>query len=105
MLCLHTARKRALRRRIEEVEVKFVDLQRQYHAIKPEIDSAIAGVLSRTDFILGGEVARFEEEFADYCEAKYAVGLDSGASALELGLRVLGVQAGDEVLVPANSFI
>jgi dTDP-4-amino-4,6-dideoxygalactose transaminase len=87
------------------VEVKFVDLQRQYQAIKPEIDSAIAGVLNRTDFILGGEVARFEEEFAHYCEAKYAVGLESGASALELGLQALGVGAGDEVLVPANSFI
>jgi dTDP-4-amino-4,6-dideoxygalactose transaminase len=87
------------------MQVKFVDLQRQYQAIKPEIDEAIASALARTDFILGEDVARFEEEFADYCEAKYAVGLDSGASALELGLRALGITTGDEVIVPANSFI
>jgi len=87
------------------MEVKLIDLTRQYQAIKPEIDSAIARVLDRTDFILGEEVCRFEKEFARYCQAKYAVGLDSGTSALELGLRALGIGPGDEVLVPANSFI
>jgi len=80
-------------------------LNRQYQALKPEIDRAIAHVLDRTDFILGEEVRRFEKEFAAYCQANYAVGLDSGTSALELGLRALGIGAGDEVLVPANSFI
>jgi dTDP-4-amino-4,6-dideoxygalactose transaminase len=85
--------------------ISFVDLHRQYEAIKAEVDAAIQGVLKRTDFILGLEVAAFEEEFASFCEAAYAVGVDSGASALELGLRALDIQAGDEVLVPANSFI
>lgn len=87
------------------MNIKFVDLNRQYQALKPEIDHAIARVLDRTDFILGEEVRRFEEEFAAYCQANYAVGLDSGTSALELGLRALGIGAGDEVLVPVNSFI
>ncbi len=87
------------------MKVKFVDLNRQYQALKPEIDHAIARVLDRTDFVLGEEVRRFEEEFAAYCQTNYAVGLDSGTSALELGLRALGIKAGDEVLVPANSFI
>lgn len=85
--------------------VKLVDLGRQYETIKPEIDRALADVLNRTDFVLGEAVRCFEEEFAHYCQAKYAVGLDSGTSALELGLRALGIGPGDEVLVPANSFI
>lgn len=85
--------------------MKFVDLNQQYEAVRPEIDGAIAGVLSRSDFILGKEVRRFEQEFADFCQVDYAVGLDSGTSALELGLRALDVGEGDEVLVPTNSFI
>lgn len=87
------------------MNIKFVDLGRQYASIKPEIDAAIAATLARTDFILGDDVARFEEEFADYCQAAHAVGVDNGAAALELGLRALDIGPGDEVLVPANSFI
>ncbi|MFN8497373.1 MAG: DegT/DnrJ/EryC1/StrS family aminotransferase [Anaerolineae bacterium] len=87
------------------MDVKFVDLGRQYEAIKTEVDAAIARVLRRTDFVLGDDVFRFEEEFADYCGVRYAVGVDNGATALELGLRALGIGPGDEVLVPANSFI
>ncbi|MEO8285681.1 MAG: DegT/DnrJ/EryC1/StrS family aminotransferase [Chloroflexota bacterium] len=87
------------------MQVKFVDLQRQYQAIKPEIDEAIAAAIARTDFILGEDVVRFEEEFAEYCETEYAVGIDNGATALELAMRALGIGAGDEVIVPANSFI
>jgi dTDP-4-amino-4,6-dideoxygalactose transaminase len=88
-----------------DVRVKFVDLQKQYQAIKNEVDSAMGLVLERADFILGREVTWFEEEFARYCEAEYAVGVDNGTSALELSLRVLDVGPGDEVIVPANSFI
>lgn len=86
------------------MNIKFVDLGRQYATIKSEVDSAIAGVLGRTDFVLGADVARFEEEFAQYCETSYAVGLASGAAALELALRALDIGPGDEVVVPANSF-
>ena len=62
-------------------------------------------MLERTDYVLGVDVAEFEREFASYCEVEHAVGLDSGLSALELGMRAIGIGAGDEVLTPANSFI
>lgn len=88
-----------------ERDIKLVDLGRQYAAIESESNEAIFGVLRSTDFILGEEVRRFEEEFAAFCEAKYAVGVDSGTSALELGMRALGIGQGDEVLVPVNTFI
>lgn len=87
------------------MDVKFVDLARQYGNIKAEVDAAIAPILERGDFILGNDVARFEEEWATYCGTAYAIGVDNGTSALELGLLALGVGKGDEVLVPANSFI
>jgi dTDP-4-amino-4,6-dideoxygalactose transaminase len=87
------------------VKVRFVDLQAQYRTIKNEVDAAMAEVVERTDFILGEEVKRFEEEFARYCEAEHAVGVDNGTAALELAFRALGIGPGDEVLVPANTFI
>lgn len=85
--------------------IPLVDLKAQYRQIKKEIDKAIFDVLNKTDFILGDEVEKFEEEYAKYCNVKYAVGLDSGISALELGMRALGIKEGDEVLTPVNSFI
>ena len=86
-------------------KVPFVDLSAQYQAIKEEVDSAIAGVLKSTAFITGPDLRKFEEEFAEYCGVKYAVGVDSGTSALELILRAYGIGAGDEVIIPANTFI
>src|SRR5690349_23047972 len=86
------------------MEIKFVDLNRQYRTIEAEVQDAISRVLNRADFVLGSEVELFEAEFAAYCDAAFAVGLDSGASALELGLQALGVGQGDEVIVPVNSF-
>ena len=87
------------------MKVNFVDLKKQYQIIKPEIDAAIQSVINRSAFILGEDLVSFESEFADYCETKYAVGVDSGISALELGMRVLGIGQGDEVIVPVNTFI
>ena len=88
-----------------EPKVKFVDLSRQYRSIKAEVNAAIMGVLERSDFILGDDVQQFEREFADYCQAEVAVGVDNGTSALELALRALGIGPGDEVLVPVNTFM
>jgi dTDP-4-amino-4,6-dideoxygalactose transaminase len=85
--------------------VPFVDLAAQYTAIADQIDEAISGVLRGTDFILGQEVGLLEEEFAAFCEARYAVGVDSGTSALELALRACGIGPGDEVITAANTFI
>jgi len=85
--------------------VAFVDLKAQYRSIKDEIEARVGEVLRRCDFILGSAVAEFEEAFAAYCDAKHCVGVASGLDALALALRGLGVGAGDEVIVPANTFI
>src|SRR3954447_6058592 len=85
--------------------IKFVDLGRQYEAIAPEIDAAIAEVVHSTAFVGGEYVARFEREFAAYCEAEHCIGVANGTDALELSLRALGVGRGDEVITVANTFI
>jgi len=85
--------------------VQFVDLTAQYASIEEEVNAAISRVLHKADFILGDDVRLFEEEFAAYCTTKYAVGLDSGTSALELAMRAYNIGAGDEVITPANTFI
>lgn len=87
------------------LEVPLVDLSAQYRSIASEIDQAISAVLHGADFILGRDVRLFEQKFATYCEAAYAVGVDSGTSALELALRAFGVGSGDEVITVANSYI
>lgn len=81
------------------------DLTRQYAALKDELDEAVTGVLSRGAFILGEEVAAFESAFARYCEAEHAVGVSNGLDALTLILRGLKIGPGDEVILPANTFI
>lgn len=86
-------------------QVPFVDLAAQYHTIAAEIDEAVGKAVRETDYILGREVRLFEEEFARFCEAPYAVGVDSGTSALELALRAYDIGPLDEVITVANSFI
>lgn len=85
--------------------IQFVDLTRHDNEVKKEIDMAIGHVLTKTDFILGENVELFEKEFAIFCNTKFAVGVDSGSSALELGMRAIGIGKGDEVIVPVNTFI
>ncbi len=85
--------------------IPFVDLRRQLATIADEVQLAISGVCQRCDFILGGEVSRFEEAFAKYVGVRHAIGVASGLDALGLALVAAGVQAGEEVLVPANTFI
>jgi len=87
------------------VNVPFVDLQAQHRTIRDELNQAIQRVMDRCDFALGQDVVRFEEEFAAFCGTRHAVGVDSGLSALELSLRALGIGPGDEVIVPAHTFI
>ena len=86
------------------MNVPWVDLSIQHRELRTEINQAINDILDRCDFILGQDVAKFEEEFAAYCGTKYAVGVDSGLSAIELSLRALGVGPGDEVIVPTHTF-
>ena len=85
--------------------IPLVDLKAQYNALKPEIDAAIARVIDNTSFILGPEVRAFEEAFANYCQARHAVGVSSGTAAIELVLRALGVGPGDEVITTPFTFI
>jgi dTDP-4-amino-4,6-dideoxygalactose transaminase len=91
--------------RSNTLQVPFVDLAAQYAAISGQVVEAMARVLTDTDFILGHDVELFEREFAEFCEADYAVGVDSGTSALELALRACDIGPGDEVITAANTFI
>ncbi|MBK8031594.1 MAG: DegT/DnrJ/EryC1/StrS family aminotransferase [Chloroflexi bacterium] len=87
------------------MKVPFVNLQAQHEPLQTEINLAIANVFTNTSFVLGEEVNKFEEEFAAYCGVKHAIGLDSGLSALKLALEAYNIGEGDEVIVPANTFI
>ncbi|HEY6046313.1 MAG TPA: DegT/DnrJ/EryC1/StrS family aminotransferase [Pyrinomonadaceae bacterium] len=86
------------------VSVPFVDLKAQYQSIKAEIDEAVARVIQNTSFVLGPEVEAFERTFAEYVGARFCLGLNSGTAALHLALLAGRIGAGDEVIVPANSF-
>jgi len=85
--------------------IPFVDLKAQYRTIKPEIDAAIEEIVSNTAFIGGKAVSSFEEEFAAYIGVPNCVGVANGTDAIEIALRALRVRPGDEVIVPANTFI
>jgi dTDP-3-amino-3,4,6-trideoxy-alpha-D-glucose transaminase len=85
------------------VSVPFLDLSRRVAALRPELDAAIAAVLDGGRFVLGEQVERFEAEFAAYCGAGHAVGVASGTDAIALALRAVGVEPGDEVVLPANT--
>src|SRR5512132_2659461 len=87
----------------ETMNIPLIDLTAQHRNLRNEINAAIQGVLDRGDFILGQDVNKFEEEFATYCGTKYAVGVDSGLSALELSLRAFGIGPGHEVIIPAHT--
>ncbi|HEX8129478.1 MAG TPA: DegT/DnrJ/EryC1/StrS family aminotransferase [Pyrinomonadaceae bacterium] len=86
------------------MSVPFVDLQAQYRAIKREVDEAIGRVVESAAFILGREVEAFETAFAEYLGAKFCVGVNSGTAAIQLAATACGAGAGDEVIVPANTF-
>lgn len=87
------------------MKVPFVDLKSQYASVKGEIDSAIMNVVGDCAFVGGKYVERFEQEFAEFCGTKYAVGVSSGTAALHLALMALGLGTGDQVITAANTFI
>jgi len=87
------------------MNVPFLDLKAGYLERQSEIDAAIKRVLYSGWYILGEEVDGFEQEYATYCEAKHCVGVANGLDALHLALLALGVGAGDEVIVPSNTYI
>ena len=90
---------------LTDVKVPFVDLSWQHKPIQGRIEAAIQQVIKRGDFILGKALVEFETVFAQTCGVKYAIGVSSGTEAIALGLKACGIQKGDEVLIPANTFI
>jgi dTDP-4-amino-4,6-dideoxygalactose transaminase len=87
------------------VNIPFLDLKAAYLELQSELDAAYRRVMESGCFILGEEVAAFEREFANYCGAKHCIGVGDGLAALMLILRGYGIGAGDEVVVPANTYI
>jgi len=80
-------------------------LQAQYQSIEEEVVPAVMRVLERCDFILGGAVSELEKGFAQYVGASQCIAVASGTDALYLAVRAVGIGVGDEVLIPANTFI
>ncbi|TBZ10149.1 DegT/DnrJ/EryC1/StrS family aminotransferase [Rhizobium leguminosarum] len=85
--------------------IPFLDIKAQYQSIKGEIDAAVLGVLASGQYVLGDEVANFEQEFADYCNVKHAIAVNTGTSALHLALLAAGVGPGDEVITVPFTFV
>jgi dTDP-4-amino-4,6-dideoxygalactose transaminase len=89
----------------QSMQVPFVDLAADHAPLRASLTRALDQALTSNDWILGEALERFEQQFAEYCGVRHAVGTDSGLSALELTLRAFGIGPGDEVITAANTFI
>lgn len=87
------------------MNVPFLEIGKSYKELRTEIDAAISQVLKDGWYILGKNVESFEKVFATYCKVKYCIGVGNGMDALELILRAYNIGPGDEVIVPANTYI
>ncbi|MBW4659536.1 MAG: DegT/DnrJ/EryC1/StrS family aminotransferase [Drouetiella hepatica Uher 2000/2452] len=85
--------------------IPFVDFSHQHQPIQAQLEQAMQNVLQRGDYVLGQALLEFEQTFAQACEASYGVGVASGTDAIALGLQACGVGLGDEVILPANTFV
>ena len=85
--------------------LQMVDLKRQYHKIKPEVDAAIQNVLESTAFINGPDVNHFATELAAYLDVKHVIPCANGTDALQISLMALGLKPGDEVITPSYTYI
>lgn len=88
-----------------KMTVKFVNAVRNYHMIQKEIDAAYKDVMESGEYIARRHLSSFEENLAKFVGTKYAVGLNSGYDALHMSLRAAGIKPGDEVIVPAHTFV
>lgn len=86
------------------VTIPFLDLTSQFESIREEIMDAVERVFASGQFVGGEWVERFEEQFARFVGSRYAIGVGSGTAALELALKAAQIGAGDEVILPTNSF-
>ncbi len=87
------------------VTIPFVDLTLQHQPIQSQLEQAIQSVIHQGDFVLGQALAEFEQAFAAASGVEYGVGVASGTDAIALGLQAFGIGAGEEVILPANTFI
>lgn len=87
------------------MKVPFATFKPMHDEIKKELDNAYHRVIDSSYFIQGTECEKFEEEFAQYCDAKYCIGVATGLDALYLILKALNIKKGDEVIIPSNTFI
>lgn len=87
------------------MRVPFVDLGAYLDSDRDAVLAAVTGVLDRQHLIMGPELAAFEQEFAAYCGARHCIGVGNGLEALSLTLRAFGIGAGDEVIVPSQTFV
>jgi len=87
------------------LNIPFLNLKAAYIDVKSEVDEAIARVMHSGQYILGDEVKKFESNYAKYTESSYSAGVANGLDALHLSLKALGIGPGDEVIVPANTYI
>jgi len=90
---------------VQTLTIPFLDLKKQYQQIKEEVLEATQKVFSETAFSGGKYVEQFERNFATYCGTNYAMACNNGTTALHLAMLAIGVGEGDEVIVPANTFI
>lgn len=87
------------------ITVPLVDLEKQQSQVAGRIEEGFRRVIADNSFILGPQVAEFEEAWAAYCGVAHAVGVGNGTDAIELALRAARVGRGDEVIIPANTFV
>jgi dTDP-4-amino-4,6-dideoxygalactose transaminase len=85
--------------------VPFADITRQHEMIQAELEAAVLGVMRRGDYIMGQAVQDFEADFANACGVAHGIGVACGTDAIALGLQACGIGKGDEVILPANTFI
>lgn len=86
-------------------KIPLVNLSLQHQPIQTKIQQVIAEIIQRGDFILGQALAEFETAFAAACGVQYGIGVACGTDAIALGLQACGIQPGDEIIIPANTFI
>ena len=85
--------------------ITFVDLKKEYNSLNKELNETIQNTISNSNFILGEEVKKFENEFSNYINTKYSIGVNSGSDALYLAIKSLGIGKGDEVITVSHTFI
>lgn len=88
-----------------DVAVPFLDLKPYHNSLRAELQAVWGDLLSTCAFVGGPQVGQFESAFAAFCKVRHAIGVANGTDAITLAVRALGIGPGDEVIVPANSFV